>query len=349
MHTGVAHQETLSQVLRNISQRRRQGVLEVRTRSGSVQIHFVQGKIVEMVEVGVHPVHEMGQSFVAAGFMSSEQALGLSSYRGFVSALRNGPAGPSAEDLVKRAIRHRILQKLYSLELEAPALHSFDSTMVEYQREFAPSISVGQLLLDVVALESDREKFLELFNPSVEIARSSADSQALSEEEGILYALLVEPLSLETLRARSMLSEFALQDALLRMLEQKFIVAQKAAIKKSNEDFLDAQMLSHLDAAIDEVFEEEGFAVAAGSAEQAEEAATAAAGELSIVREGEEPTIDADRGPLLSRGIKRRLALASARALHMHWVPAFVMALFLLCTLLVPLFLWQRVFEAFAG
>lgn len=347
MHTGVSSQESLSQVLRNISQRRRQGVLELHFGDRVVHVHFVQGKIVELAERGSAPAQEIANILVAANLLSPQFAAGINSYQDLLLPLQVGAAsaGTTPKELVKRAVRHRILSKLYLLDLDSPALHSFDSTMVEYQRDFAPSISVGQLLLDIVALHSDRSKFLSIFGSNMLLSRGEAEPTSLSEEEMLLHSLLAQAQDLDSLRLRSMLSEYAFQDALLRMHEQKHLTLHQA--ESSGEEFLDEKLLNHLDAAIDEVFEDEGFSIPAQeqSAPQSQ-VASEAAPELSILRDG---ATDTDRSAFISRGIKRRLALASARALHMHWVPAFVMALFLLSTLLVPLFLWHRVFEAFAG
>lgn len=351
MHTGTAHQETLSQVLRGISQRRRNGILDVRLVDGSVRLHFYQGKVVEFSDPRSAPCAEVFQLLVEAGIAPVALDWIPQSYAALRSALIKDSRTDAlfTDELFRRAILHRVLSKLYALNLEAPALTGFDSSMVEYEREFAPAISVGQLLLDLVALESDRPKFLQLFSGSILLSQGQGESAGLSSDEILIHSMLKVEKSLPQLRKECLLSEYAFQDALVRLHDQALIAIRQVPASSGKEDFLDQKLLDGLDASIDEVFEAEGISSSSAALSDPPSQVLPLSPEGSPDVSDAGAAVIASETALLPIGFRQRLALASSRAMHMHWIPALVMMIFLLSAVLVPLFLWQHVYEAFAG
>jgi hypothetical protein len=128
------------------------------------------------------------------------------------------------------------------------------------------------------------------------------------------------------------------------MHEHGLIVFQEA--RDGKEDFLDEQLLNDLDSAIDDVFEEEGFSVRKEEhpASRVEAALQAALEPQLQIRE----TVSIDVAAARS-GIRQRIAIASTQALQNYWIPALIMAIFLICVGVIPLYLWQGAFEVFAG
>lgn len=350
MQTGVGNQESVAQVLRNVSQRRRHGLLELRFADARVHVLFAQGKIVDVLSPDMNSAEEAARMLFEGGFLNEMPE--VESYSRLAEAIRvqNDMNAADSIALVKRAAKHGALSRLYRLDLSAPAFSNFDASMLEFEREFAPSLSIGQLLLDMVALPADRPKFLGLFGGQVLLSRVEKEGLSLSEEEGLLHGLLRKEQSLQDLRRRSLLSEFPLQDGLLRLHEQGLIAIREAPHQEGlGEELLGSDFLTDLDASIDSVFESEG--VGSGAAQLSAPPSVIEASAQSADRD--EPIIaiasEATRAPSMSRGLRQRIALANARALHAPWIPALVMGLFLAACLLMPLFLWQNVFVAFAG
>lgn len=352
MQTGLNNQESVAQILRNVSQRRRHGLLELRFADVAVKVLFVQGKVVEVVMPDQSPVVDAYQRLLEAGHCGEFEQLPTSyAHLSKMLTAQTGVDDNTSVTLVRRAVRHAALNRLYSLDLGAPAFTNFDASMVEYEREFAPMISIGQLLLDVVALQADRPRFLTVFGPNVLISHGENPPSAPSEDEALIHSLVKRAQPLADLRRRSMLSDFALQDGLLRLHEQNCVQVREAPRQEGlREELLGSDILSELDASIDEVFETEGLASDAIQVPVPEPQvlqspvaeASSAAHTLSIADNAVHAVGQRHR-------LKQRLTLASTRAMHAYWVPALVMLLFLMSCILIPLFMWQRVFEAFAG
>lgn len=347
MHTGTAGHDPLSQVLRNISQRRRHGVLEVRLTEKSIRLSFWQGKVVDAQEEGRSGPAEVLESLIAADLVPEGFRSPLTSYAALRAALRadTRTSARITDAVFQRAVQQHVIGLLYSLNPDAPALTGFDSSMVEYEREFAPSVSIGQLLLDHVAMQTDRARFLGIFSGNVVIARGVETAPGLSNEESVIFEILPEPRSLGEVRRLSLFSEFALQESLLRMYENGIVRVSEAPKQMEATPLFNDDVLSNLDSAIDDVFEAEG--IQSSAAETSEEplvdTSEKDAKPLAVER------TDISRQSLVSSGVKQRVALTSSRAMHMHWIVAGVMVIFLLAVVLVPLYLWQPLYEAFAG
>ena len=340
MQTGVLTQESLAQVLRGVSQRRRQGCLEVRYTDRSVRILFIQGKIAEFLEQGINPAQEVCRMLQAAGMLELEFSCKASNYLELWTQISGSShLDPNFTlDLFKETLKHRVLDKLYRLDVNCEAFFSFDAAMVEVERDFVPYISVGQLLLDLVALDCERPKFLELFQEDFLISRlkTGAELGLVNEEQHILNCL-AEPLTVAQVKTRSLLSSFTLQECLMHLHSRELIQVAKPAPMLSSDEFLDEGLLKGLDDSIDAAFNEEALLQKTNSAEQLQDSIST--------------TLD-QSAPLFSQGrqqgvFRQRMALLSSRMMHMYWIPALVMLSFLTAAIIVPLFIWQPVFEAF--
>jgi hypothetical protein len=129
------------------------------------------------------------------------------------------------------------------------------------------------------------------------------------------------------------------------MYESGIVRVSEAPKRVEAAPLFNDDVLSNLDSAIDDVFESEGIHSSASELSESPLVEGSEDTQKSSVVERPEAT----RQALVSSGVKQRVALTSARAMHMHWIVAGVMVLFLLAVAFVPLYMWQPLYEAFAG
>ncbi len=365
MQTGVISQENFSQVLRSLSQKRKHGVLEIQYAEKRVDVSFVQGRIVEATLFDVNPVEEVVGILRSAGMIKGELESGWEvSYDALFQAFasRDPGLGVVEEKVFARAVKHRVLDLLYGVVAKEGGYYNFKTMMVECSKHFAPSISVGQLLLDVVALQSEGHKFSETFKEGVILKRDVAraaqmEGSSLPEEELAIFEALSEDLSLEELRLKSLLSIYHFQESLRSLHTRGLIAVSEVGV--TSEKLLGTNFLESLDSSIDSVFasvdeatdqletlgedelEEEESVTARARSEQAE-------GEE--LEEGDEEFGEEDEDgeyEEVKPNLKVRLGLISYRLLNKSWVPHTLAVIGLLVGVVVPFLFWGPIFKPF--
>ncbi|MBX7143066.1 MAG: DUF4388 domain-containing protein [Oligoflexia bacterium] len=341
MQTELMNQDNFADVLRGISQRRRQGTLEVRFADRAYRLVFVQGKIIEVLQPGISPAKELSKRLKAAGVLPESFELAAAGYKALWQEIQKHPVASSQLDQVsfERAVKHRVLDKLYEISAAQGAFLNFDSALLDIERDFLPSVSVGQFLLDVVSLEAEASRMAGLETPGKYLRRGEAQPQSLSEGEQVLFSLLNEPCLCEELRTRSLLSKFAFQEAVLELIEKGHIVVENDSPLLSSEEFLDKGLLDGIDASIDEAFGE--------LAMQQENSVP----EPQVLAQAVEPVLTispSSSGP--QRGaFTARVALMSARLAHNPFVPAVVVLCWVCAAVILPWLLWDSVFLSFVS
>jgi hypothetical protein len=342
MLSGVLTQESMVEVLRSISQRRRQGTLEIRYAERAMRILFVQGKIAEVLEQGVNPAQELLRRFRAASICPAGFSSDAQDYAGL---WRNIEADPICQNRLSRkeyceAIKHRVLDKLYAMDLATEAFFEFSTTHFEVDKTYLPNISVGQLLLDFVAIKEERERFINIFGANPQVQSAEMDTVGLSSDEQRLLELSAQPISVQKLKDCSLLSVLALEEALLHLHEEGAVQILHDKPVLSSSEFLDDKLLDGLDASIDQAFAEDhlldkvrNFAAPQTSQIEAET--------LRLVTGTE---VLSGRRPGAWR---QRLSQASLKMAANPWVPAASMLLFLAACLLLPFYFWGALAAAF--
>lgn len=365
MQSGVLNSENLSQIFRGLSQKRRHGTLEINYADQVQRVLFAQGKIVEVIGT-VNPVHEVLELLQAADVIpASTGPVQVQRYGDLLLCGRtNGAAGDSIEpSVVRRAVKHRVLDRLYRLNLDVGAFYTFKVEMIEYDREFCPAISVGQLLLDFVALKDDARQFLATFPDDAVIGRARAPGRALTEEESVIYALTEHSITLNDIRRRSMLSGYHLQDALLSLHGQGCIGVMEDAPPPTPEVSANGgEAGDGMFAAFDSLIESVGTEL-----ENIVEPAPAETKSAPLVTEGDvtqrvvqprpavareaRPAAEppkkaaAQAAPKISLGM--RLNIWNAQLLRSQVTAHCVVFFLLLAALLAPLLLWVDAIRAF--
>jgi hypothetical protein len=327
MHQGVINRENFGEICRQISQKRKHGTLEITLPDRLYKISFGAGKIVEVIDGPANPLEEIisilkhGNLLPPSFVLTTEET-----YKDLALTLAEVGTGID-EKLLKRVARHRVFDKLYSLDLQVGAFYTFRVEMVDIDREFSPSISVGQLLLDLVALDNDRASVREIFGEGG-VVRTDEDPDTLSEEEAIIYDALTTRLPVDRLRMRSMVSEYHFNDALLalhkRNLVEPSFAAQEAAAAAERDLF----------AALDSMGEEfsQGVSQILG-----------APSEVSPLDED----VFADEPAPEEVPLKSRLNQLSLELTTVTWIPHLVVWCFILLAVLSPLFFWADVLEQY--
>lgn len=250
MNLGVLNEETLSATFREISQRRRSGVLVIAMRDGPVRVFFHHGKIVEALVEGMPATLDVAASLERAGLAVFPEDYGVGSYGELFRDLSTEHYGrvEVSPDLFRRVVKHRILDRMYQLDLQQGARFEFNPEFAEIERDYSPAIPIGQFLLDLVALKVDGPTFEERVPPDAIISSSDLpEGTSFTEDEQIVFDLIGDGVKREYLFAKTMLSRFHFQDAVLAMLNQGII-----SVGTATPDI--SELAGAVDSAIDSAF-----------------------------------------------------------------------------------------------
>jgi len=340
MHTGVISSENLSQVLQGISRKRQQGILEVTLPNKVVQIFFVQGKVVEVIGSDAFPVTEVLESLKLGGLVPHDVEENRSSYQDLFEWLNGDPISACIDrETFANVIRHRVLDRLYCLDFGGGAYYNFKVQMVEVEKDFTPSISVGQLLLDLVSLEADRERFADIFDLDTVLSKAEFHDLALSDEEQAVADALGTSKSVGEVIAQSMLSTFHACDVLLGLYDRELIsILQEDEQAGSNGGQVEVDdIVAALEHSLDESFGsnsgKEQFYIPESQIDRAEGDSSESTNETpKVVR----------MSPRMALGIW------SVKLLQAEWVPGVAVLIFLAAALSAPFLWWQDVIEKFS-
>ena len=244
MQTGKLDIDSFSQLLRGISQRRKQGALEITLGENIRTVYFISGKIVEVRDGEENnEAKEISDLLFSAGAIDKLPE-DVSTY----TAVYDQIEAFVPKDVFERAILHRVLDKLYEIDLKQSAYYSFSVQMVDVDRDYTPAISVGSFLLDLVSLDEQQQRVINFIGDD-EISRANKEPlDTLSDKELLVWEYIEEPVSLEVLKQKTMLSSFAINETLLNLLDKAEIFA--GDLKQSDMGSVE-NIVSALDQAAD--------------------------------------------------------------------------------------------------
>lgn len=264
MLSGVMSSDNVSSVLRSISQRRATGILELSYPEREAQIFFVAGKIADVHFSDSDPNAEVVELLKAADYLQQDFSAQAESYTDLLELLVGGGGKLINEEIFRRCIKQRVLNHLYSMQFDAGPEYAFKIQMVDLDRDFITEISVGQLLLDLVSLESDQDRFDSIFVAGSFVYRNDRANEDFTEEEGVLYRLIGDAgIALDELIPKSMLSKYQLLENLLGMHEQDIVyvvqdgLAQEIVLDAGPDGASYENFMEALESSIDQAFEEQ--------------------------------------------------------------------------------------------
>lgn len=213
--------------LSDISNQRRQGLVTVESSSGSFGIHVYAGKIVGVDELS-RPVSIMvAAKLKLAGFLSEEEVLALVKQPQTLEELyqRLCEDGDVPEKAYKDAYFSYALDRLYSIRNLIGVQVSYQPKVVNMPEEFGLDLSPGQLVLDIIELDSD-EDFGRVFGGRTEskvtVARSSKENSLAGREYEFLE-VLDEEHSIRSLYNQALVAELEFSRILTDLHRQGFI------------------------------------------------------------------------------------------------------------------------------
>jgi hypothetical protein len=336
MQSGVITKDTFTQIFRGISQRRQQGTMELHCQDTLVKVQFIQGKIVDAVDGEQGRAQPILQVLTAAGYLEPGMQSAAQSYRELFEEVSRVSKRPLDESLFKQIIRHRVLDRLYALDFGTGSYFTFKIEMVDCDRELAPNISVGQLLLDYVALETEMAQFKELFESGQAIVHTPNPKSGVSAEEELVYDLIGQGISLQDLALRSMLSRYHLQEALLGLHKAGLITTGEIQTPAAGTTAAGPTSADDIFAALDQSIDAAFAAETGAEAVEPKETATADDAALSDSEQ------DLERPSL-----QVRLGVKSMQLLHVTWIPHAVTVAIAVVGLLGPFLFWGDLFRTF--
>ncbi len=332
MQSGVLSADNLPDVLRGISQRRRQGVLEIQGSEGVTTIKFVQGRVVEAFSSRLTPVQECVEWLEWAGYpVKDPKDYTEVSYQELANRLQSELKVDHTVSmtLLAHVVKHRVLERLYKLDVGTGSLYSFKVQMVEQEKGFSPSISVGQLLLDLVELTAEREDFYSRFPDTAIVRALCAPGDVEGEDEGVVVRAIGAGCSLAELERKCLLSSYHFKHALLSLNTsgKVEVVTAKQPHSHSNSA-VDSFVTSSVDAAFSDTLDAGLRGTSAGTLE-------------SLADDGESH---------LSVSPEKTLALQmlSARMLQSSAIPRALGVLFIVVGLIGPFVLWRGIIFVFS-
>ncbi|MEZ4753214.1 MAG: DUF4388 domain-containing protein [Bdellovibrionota bacterium] len=233
MQTGKLSSESFPQLLRGISQKRKQGELELSFGENVRTIYFISGKIVEVRDEGVSEIEEVAEILYKSKLIS-EIPEGLSSYPALYSSIESEVARPVFE----RAILHRILDKLHEVDLSKGGFYSFSVQMVDVDRDFTPSVSVGAYLLDLVSQDEQEARLSAEVADEKLLASSKSPSSDLKADDLLILESLSNSKNLSELKQATMLSTFTLHKSVLELIDKKYLVLTSKSVEQPSKKIM---------------------------------------------------------------------------------------------------------------
>jgi hypothetical protein len=365
-------------------------VLEIVAGPDKVNILFASGRIVDAFPPDESPLIGVAARLVEGGVISLDpegvvSAISESSgegeegYKALFLYLNSSGETFVEQEVFRTAVQQTIIDRLYSLKLGNGAYYTFRMQMVDYDRDLSPSISVGQLLLDLVAVEADFGRFESLFGSSGILELSDGDEGNASEnEKRLLDAIRTGRSTIKRAQATSLLSRFAFTEALLALHDRGVVVFSPGEMpEEESEDSISPvaeaalngtageeeteelsavdDLVAALEQSIDESFSESAFAdgesadVASAVEHGGEEAEEYEEPEEEYEEgsEDEEYEYEDEYEEYCPDEAQAKLMILNMRLLNASWVPQVVVIVFLAAALLVPVLRWGDAFASF--
>ena len=234
MLSGVVNDESISQILRGISQKRQHGVLVLKKAGREIEVYFFQGRIFDARPKGMSHGEVIEERLKRAHFLDASVEFNGNDYTEVHQELVQQLPAFENKDAYRTLVEHAVLDTLYELQFPDDAVYSLHIQMVSVEREFCPSISVGQVLLDLVSIRDEEVRYHEAFPEGSMVVPQQVSDADLSGDQALLAKYLEKPISVQELYYASCLSLYPFREALLG-LEQKGLVHAAAGTSEVQE------------------------------------------------------------------------------------------------------------------
>lgn len=228
MQDGTLSRDSLNQLMRSLSRKRRQGLLEITSDEVGLSVQFLSGKIVSVTREGEAASLAVLERLRRAGCISDSMSAELGAKELALQNLYDHLIENdllSHEDffLAKEAYERDMLHRLRELEGD----YRFRPRIVKIDERLALHAFPAQLLLDFIELDHGEQRFEEVFDnlssEEVLIKRSSEEAIRLTPNEQTVFDNLEVETCLKDVHDAALLCEFALREALLSLYDRDLI------------------------------------------------------------------------------------------------------------------------------
>lgn len=228
MLSGTLSKEELINALRTLSQKRRSGVLSLVGRGAAVDVLFYSGRIAAVEPKSEPVVPLIVQRLNAAGISIPgipESAAAEISLEALITGVSSRSPQLKADVLAAKSAVEKDL--LLSVWHNPEGFFDFQGRTVSISGELSLNLSPGQLLLDLVEIESNEKAFAaacgEKSPDLLSINRRGAKPAELSALESTIWEALAQPVSVSRLINRVLIGRAEFFSAFLALRERGLI------------------------------------------------------------------------------------------------------------------------------
>jgi len=235
MQQGYLTTDNFSDVLRDISQRRRTGLLVLHTGQESQQVQFWQGKVID-VDLGQEPgPQKLYLKLKKAGFIS-DGSLEFSAYHKLFEYLSSQAESAHLfdEEFFQQSVRHFLFDELLALQLDHGTRYEFVNRGLDEGIDTRSHLSVSQFLLDKSLVEQELPALEREYRSDFMITPAGQQPADLDDECGLVYSILGDGLSVERLLGCCTLSRFHTMFAMKRLQVLGHIILENPAVASTD-------------------------------------------------------------------------------------------------------------------
>lgn len=194
---GVVNNASLEDLLRRISQDRKQGVLQLHQGESTTVLSFHKGKIFEIVSHGVPPVAEVLAWLKQSGIVRETFSSQADSYASLMGELANASLLEEDDSCFTRVIHARIREKFHSLHFTQDTPYVFTPQATSPEDRFSPSFAVSTLLVERAEFLEELPRRKELFSGESVFVVDLDKKLELNEVSQAVFSVLdgITPLS----------------------------------------------------------------------------------------------------------------------------------------------------------
>ena len=221
MQSGVITDESLVQLFRTLSQKRRFGALEMTSGAEKLEVLFHNGRIVGAHRVGEPCWKAVAERLARAGLIGADETEALSKrdpQADEVECVFVEEFGVDKSDYLRAKLSAE-MDLLYGMRKLAVGHYNFRSEMFTIDPAACLDVAPGQLLLDYVELDSDLAEFYTVFDrfdstATRVVRKSDSAPDNLPAGARCVWEQLSPEACLKQICDLSMLSEYELKESL---------------------------------------------------------------------------------------------------------------------------------------
>jgi len=215
--------ESIASIFRQISQKRKNGVIELIGTGEPITVGFNQGKVVFAYQGAISFEEAIisllkDQGSLEAEFDSTE----IKTLEQIAEKLE-GTLGEVSRDILRKAAKKIILDTLFNAKLEGKGHYSFRVQGVDYDASFIQPFTVGQVLLDSATYMQAEEKFKVVFKAHDKVRSKEGNIEELSEAESNLFKICSCIQDIDKLSSKILLHALEIKEGLVVLNEKGLI------------------------------------------------------------------------------------------------------------------------------